>query len=49
LGLYIAQRIATSLGGTVAVTSEPGAGSSFRVELPLTMMKAADDADSRNR
>jgi signal transduction histidine kinase len=49
LGLYIAQRIAASLGGTITVASETGAGSSFRVELPLSMVKAGDDADSRDR
>ena len=33
LGLYIAQRIADSLGGTLAVNSEPGNGSCFSLTL----------------
>ncbi|MEN1958567.1 sensor histidine kinase [Luteimonas changyuni] len=39
LGLAIAQRIATRLGGGLGVDSEPGRGSVFHVELP-----AAQDA-----
>ncbi len=35
LGLAIAQRIAATLGGTIAVTSEPGIGSRFVLRLPL--------------
>jgi signal transduction histidine kinase len=34
LGLYIAREIAEAHGGTIAVTSAPGQGTSFMVELP---------------
>jgi signal transduction histidine kinase len=35
VGLAIAKAIVDAHGGTVAVTSSPGVGTSFRVELPL--------------
>ncbi len=35
LGLAVAARIATALGSSVAVESDPGRGSRFRVSLPL--------------
>ncbi|WP_428421520.1 ATP-binding protein [Methylibium sp.] len=35
LGLYISSQLATLLGGTLSVQSEPGHGSRFHLELPL--------------
>jgi len=36
LGLAICHRIVTQLGGDLSVTSEPGAGSTFRITLPVS-------------
>jgi signal transduction histidine kinase/DNA-binding response OmpR family regulator len=35
LGLYVVQQMVNDLGGEIAVESEPGKGSSFRVRIPL--------------
>lgn len=37
LGLSIAQRMAQALGGSVTVTSEPGAGSTFTIRVPIKL------------
>lgn len=34
LGLYLARRLAEMLGGSIAVQSEVGRGSTFRVSIP---------------
>jgi signal transduction histidine kinase len=36
LGLAVARRIAAVFGGTIAVDSEPGRGSTFTLRLPVT-------------
>lgn len=35
LGLHISKKIASEMGGAIEVESEPGAGSTFRVRLPM--------------
>ncbi len=43
LGLSICHDIVTGLGGTISATSEPGAGSRFRLVLPATVQGTAAD------
>jgi signal transduction histidine kinase len=45
LGLYITRTMVQALGGQIEVASKPGAGSTFKVTLPLT--SAVDAAASR--
>ncbi|WP_437332316.1 AAA family ATPase [Sorangium sp. So ce394] len=45
LGLYIVRWIVTAHGGTIRVESEPGAGATFIVELPLNAAEAETDTD----
>ena len=49
LGLYISQEIAEAHGGTLAVRSELGCGSTFRLELPLTVVAVAESPNGFDR
>ena len=44
IGLVITQRLVETMGGTMTVASEPGIGTTFRVELPLMEALDADEA-----
>jgi signal transduction histidine kinase len=44
LGLPICHAIVTAHGGTITATSEPGKGSTFRVEIPASKASAEEEA-----
>lgn len=43
IGLPIVKNLVTLMGGTICVKSEPGSGSSFVVELPVTLGEACTE------
>jgi signal transduction histidine kinase len=51
LGLHLVRRIVTAHGGTVAIDSSPGVGTTVRIELPIPLAKeeAAGEAASADR
>lgn len=48
LGLYIARRLTTALGGTIALESDEGVGSTFTVSIPVGV-EAVDHERARSR
>jgi two-component system, sensor histidine kinase and response regulator len=49
LGLAISRRLVERMGGTVALSSEPGEGTRFRVELPLVAPAVPESSSSGPR
>jgi PAS domain S-box-containing protein len=49
LGLYIVRQLLALLGGTIAVNSEVGAGSAFRVFIPYDRRSTGSSSDTTSR
>jgi two-component system cell cycle sensor histidine kinase/response regulator CckA len=49
LGLWICHDVVTSMGGEIAVTSEPGKGAAFRIVLPAARASTGGQATERLR
>jgi len=49
LGLWITRKVLDAMGGTIAVESQPGQGSTFRVTLPLQPVPDAPRAEPARR
>ena len=49
LGLSICRSLVEMMGGRIAATSSPGAGSRFEVEIPLSRAASLADYDARDR
>jgi len=49
LGLSICRSLVEMMGGRIAASSTPGAGSRFEVEIPLTRAASLADYDARDR
>jgi CheY-like chemotaxis protein/anti-sigma regulatory factor (Ser/Thr protein kinase) len=47
LGLWISKQIIDAMGGTIAVSSTPGVGSAFTIELPCLEIEPAGDTAPR--
>jgi signal transduction histidine kinase/CheY-like chemotaxis protein/HPt (histidine-containing phosphotransfer) domain-containing protein len=45
LGLALSRRLVRMLGGDISVTSEPGVGSQFRVDVPASVIRTAPTHD----
>ncbi|WP_291729744.1 ATP-binding protein [Leisingera sp. F5] len=48
LGLSITQRLVNLMGGTISLTSEPGEGSVFAMQIPLPEAQAANQFEQSN-
>jgi signal transduction histidine kinase len=46
IGLVLCQRLVTMMGGEIGVESQPGIGSCFWVNLPLTLASSSGDSES---
>ena len=48
LGLSLTRQICRMMGGKITVTSELGVGSTFKIDLPAIVEKAADDTETES-